>query len=94
MAKYTFKVYISSRIIAIADQEGILAPRSKSFAQKHAPTSRRGGIEAAMGDGGPVLVTWHPSYVLRLGEHTDAAAQARAQLLGDLRRAASMLAAA
>ena len=56
--------------------------------------ARRGGIEAAMGDGGPVLVTWHPSYVLRLGEHTDAAAQARAQLLGDLRRAASMLAAA
>lgn len=52
-------------------------------------TPRRGGVEGAL-DGGPVLVTWHPSLILRLSG--DAAAQARAQLQADLARAAAMVA--
>ena len=36
---------------------------------------RQGRIEQGLHNG-PVLVTWHPSYILRL---TDAAAQARAR---------------
>ncbi|WP_095589013.1 UdgX family uracil-DNA binding protein [Actibacterium ureilyticum] len=52
---------------------------------------RRGGIEPAR-DGGPVVITWHPSYVLRLDDA--AATTARTQMVADLRRAQAMLQAA
>lgn len=50
-------------------------------------TPRRGQVEAAR-DGGPVLITWHPSLILRLAP--EPAAQARAELLADLVRANAM----
>lgn len=50
---------------------------------------RRGTIEAAQ-DGGPVLITWHPSYILRLPDAE--AQQARAQLRADLTKAVEILA--
>lgn len=52
---------------------------------------RRGGIEAAA-DGTPVLVTIHPSYILRLPDPA-AQAEARAQLRSDLVAARDWLAA-
>lgn len=52
-------------------------------------SGRRGGVEQAL-DGGPVLVSWHPSYLLRLSG--PAAMRARAELLADLRQAVAMLA--
>jgi len=48
-------------------------------------TVRRGRVEVGL-HGGPVLVTWHPSYILRLRD-AKAAAQARADLTADLRAA-------
>ena len=53
-------------------------------------TPRRGRVETAP-DGGPVLITWHPSLILRLDPA--AADQARDQFAADLSRAASLLAA-
>ena len=53
-------------------------------------TPRRGRVQAGL-DGGPVLITWHPSLILRLPD--DRAAAARAELLEDLRQAGRMLAA-
>ena len=53
-------------------------------------TPRRGGVEAAL-DGGPVLITWHPSLILRLTG--DQARQAEAQLAADLAKARALLAA-
>lgn len=53
-------------------------------------TPRRGGVETTR-DGGPVLITWHPSLILRLDP--GAAAQARAQFAADLEMAARMMAA-
>lgn len=50
-------------------------------------TPRRGRIETAR-DGGPVLITWHPSLILRLDG--PAAAEARAQFSADLARAAAL----
>ncbi|WP_425098398.1 UdgX family uracil-DNA binding protein [Tropicibacter sp. S64] len=47
--------------------------------------ARRGTVEVAR-DGGPVLVTYHPSYILRLSGHE--AEDARAALLQDLQQAA------
>lgn len=52
-------------------------------------TPRRGTIEPAL-DGGPVLVTWHPSLILRLPP--DRAPEARAQLRADLAHAAQLIA--
>lgn len=52
--------------------------------------ARRGRIETAL-DGGPVLLGWHPSLILRLAPGP--AAEARAQLAGDLARAAQLVAA-
>ncbi|MFW2541808.1 UdgX family uracil-DNA binding protein [Primorskyibacter sp. 2E107] len=52
-------------------------------------TARRGGIETAR-DGGSVLVSYHPSYILRLSGTE--AQTARAALLQDLRRAADQIA--
>ena len=51
-------------------------------------TPRRGGVEAAL-DGGPVLITWHPSLILRLTG--DQARQAEAQLAADLAKARALL---
>lgn len=53
-------------------------------------TPRRGLIEPAL-DGGPVLITWHPSLILRLPP--DRAPDALAQLQDDLAQAARMMAA-
>lgn len=53
-------------------------------------TPRRGRVETAT-DGGPVLITWHPSLILRLDPA--AAQQARDQFAADLSQAASLLAA-
>lgn len=47
--------------------------------------NRRGQSEQAM-DGGPVLISWHPSYILRLSGKE--AQSARSMLLQDLRHAA------
>lgn len=52
-------------------------------------TPRRGLIEPAF-DGGPVLITWHPSLILRLPP--DRAPGALAELRDDLRKAASLVA--
>lgn len=54
-------------------------------------TPRRGTVETTQ-DGGPVLITWHPSLILRL--EAGAAAQARGQFATDLSQAARLLAAA
>ena len=51
-------------------------------------TPRRGLIEPAR-DGGPVLITWHPSLILRLDPKP--AAQARQQFAADLTQAARMM---
>lgn len=48
---------------------------------------RRGNIEQAM-DGRPTLITWHPSYILRLNGKD--AESARSMLLEDLRHAAEI----
>lgn len=53
-------------------------------------TPRRGTVETTL-DGGPVLVTWHPSLILRLDPA--AASQARQQFVADLSQAARMIAA-
>lgn len=51
-------------------------------------TDRRGSVETGL-HGGPVLLSWHPSHLLRLQD--DAARRvARDQLVADLRRAASL----
>lgn len=50
---------------------------------------RRGHIEHAL-DGGPVLISWHPSYILRLPP--EPAARAQAELTNDLKQAASFIA--
>ncbi|WP_410218286.1 UdgX family uracil-DNA binding protein [Paracoccus sp. (in: a-proteobacteria)] len=52
-------------------------------------TPRRGQIELAL-DGGPVLVSWHPSLILRLPP--DRAPTALAELRADLSRAAELTA--
>ncbi|QBX33295.1 UdgX family uracil-DNA binding protein [Paracoccus liaowanqingii] len=52
-------------------------------------TPRRGTIEPAF-DGGPVLITWHPSLILRLPP--DRAPAALAELRADLTRAAELTA--
>lgn len=49
---------------------------------------RRGTIETAR-DGGPVLITWHPSYILRLP--SKASADAREQLRDDLVKTRTIL---
>ncbi|KAA8609331.1 DNA polymerase [Salipiger aestuarii] len=49
---------------------------------------RRGAIER-LGDGTPVLVTWHPSYLLRLPQAGRAVAEA--EFLSDLRQVVGML---
>ncbi|QFS83532.1 Uracil DNA glycosylase superfamily protein [Roseivivax sp. THAF40] len=51
-------------------------------------TRRRGRIET-LTDGTPVLITWHPSYILRLPD-ADARARAEAELVGDLTIARQM----
>jgi uracil-DNA glycosylase len=56
-----------------------------------AMSARRGRIETCR-DGGSVLVSWHPSYILRLPD-PDAAVAARRELVGDLARAAQFIAA-
>ncbi|WEF24409.1 UdgX family uracil-DNA binding protein [Paracoccus sp. S3-43] len=53
-------------------------------------TPRRGTVETTL-DGGPVLITWHPSLILRLDPGP--AARARAQFAADLTQAARMMAA-
>ncbi|SNR33836.1 DUF4130 domain-containing protein [Paracoccus sediminis] len=53
-------------------------------------TPRRGTVETML-DGGPVLITWHPSLILRLDPA--AAAAARDQFAADLSQAARRLAA-
>ncbi|GGF61625.1 uracil-DNA glycosylase [Paracoccus acridae] len=53
-------------------------------------TPRRGGVETTL-DGGPVLITWHPSLILRLDP--GAAATAREQFALDLSQAARLMAA-
>lgn len=57
--------------------------------RKDGMTRRRGTVEQT--PDGPVLLSWHPSYILRIpdaaGQH-----QARAQLLADLRLAREMVA--
>ncbi|MTE00828.1 UdgX family uracil-DNA binding protein [Paracoccus sp. YIM 132242] len=53
-------------------------------------TPRRGTVETAL-DGGPVLITWHPSLILRLDP--GAAATARGQFAADLSQAARLMAA-
>lgn len=58
----------ASAAFALTDDAGPLAPR-------------RGRIETAR-DGGPVLITWHPSLILRLD--AGRAAEARAQFRADL----------
>ncbi|MGP9803477.1 UdgX family uracil-DNA binding protein [Paracoccus sp. NSM] len=52
-------------------------------------TPRRGRIEPAL-DGGPVLITWHPSLILRLPP--DRASAALAQFRADLTQAANQIA--
>lgn len=49
---------------------------------------RRGGVER-LEDGTPVLLTWHPSYLLRLPHGARAAAEA--EFLADLRQVVGML---
>ncbi|THH35165.1 DUF4130 domain-containing protein [Aliishimia ponticola] len=49
--------------------------------------ARRGMVETAR-DGGPVLVTWHPSFTLR--QSGQAAVQARAELVEDLTKLRAM----
>lgn len=51
---------------------------------------RRGRVETAL-DGAPVLITWHPSLILRLGGGE--ANAARTQMAGDFARAVRLLAA-
>ena len=51
-------------------------------------TARRGKVEAGLHDG-PVLVSWHPALILRLTD-LGQQAQARQDLIGDLRQAHSM----
>lgn len=51
-------------------------------------TPRRGSVETAL-DGDPVLITWHPSLILRLDPKP--AAQARQQFAADLTQAARMM---
>ena len=53
-------------------------------------TPRRGKVERAL-DGGDVLITWHPSLILRLDRSQ--AVQARAQFAADLALAGRMIAA-
>ena len=53
-------------------------------------TPRRGGVEPGLHDG-PVLISWHPSHILRLPD-TAARAQAQAELQADLARAVQLLA--
>jgi uracil-DNA glycosylase len=53
-------------------------------------TKRRGRFETCH-DGGSLLVSWHPSYILRLPDPR-AAAAARAELLADLSQAAQFVA--
>ncbi len=51
-------------------------------------TARRGKIEAAR-DGGPTLISWHPSLILRLP--VAEARSARQELAGDLAKAAALI---
>ncbi|MDQ1901257.1 UdgX family uracil-DNA binding protein [Paracoccus sp. WLY502] len=53
-------------------------------------TPRRGTLETTL-DGGPVLITWHPSLILRLDPRQ--AQDAQAQFAADLTQAARLLAA-
>ena len=53
-------------------------------------TPRRGKLETTL-DGGPVLITWHPSLILRLDPAP--AAAAREQFAADLSEAARLMAA-
>lgn len=56
--------------------------------RRAALTARRGSVEQAR-DGGPVLLTWHPSLILRLPAAE--ARAARSDFAADLARAAAML---
>ncbi|MRX51985.1 UdgX family uracil-DNA binding protein [Paracoccus sp. S-4012] len=58
--------------------------------RKDAMTRRRGRVEET--PEGPVLISWHPSYILRLPDHGRAAA-ARQELTEDLRLARKIIAA-
>ncbi|WP_343315755.1 UdgX family uracil-DNA binding protein [Brucella sp. BE17] len=51
-------------------------------------TSRRGQVETGV-HGGPVLVSWHPSYILRLTDSV-ASERARYELISDMSKAARM----
>ena len=53
-------------------------------------TRRRGKVEET--EGGPVLLTWHPSFILRVPD-PGRKAEARAQLIEDLATARRLLAA-
>lgn len=44
-------------------------------------TPRRGGVEAARDDGGPVMISWHPSAILRAREGAD---RMRGELAADI----------
>ena len=57
--------------------------------RKEGITRRRGKVEETAD--GPVLLSWHPSYILRVPDK-GAAAEARAQLVEDLRLAARFVA--
>ena len=56
---------------------------------KEGITRRRGKVEET--EGGPVMLSWHPSYILRVPD-VGAANEARAQLVEDLRLAARFVA--
>lgn len=65
------------------------ATAASSLTGNRAPLSpRRGNVETAL-DGGPVLITWHPSFILRL--NGPAKLKALAQFKGDLKYAAGLL---
>ncbi|MBB4096420.1 uracil-DNA glycosylase family protein, partial [Brucella pecoris] len=51
-------------------------------------TSRRGQAEIGL-HGGPVLISWHPSYILRLNDSV-ARERARRELIEDIIQAARM----
>ena len=57
--------------------------------RKEGITRRRGKVEET--EGGPVMLSWHPSYILRVPD-VGAANEARAQLVEDLRLAARFVA--
>jgi len=80
--------WLGLELAFIAPQMTLALGATAAFAltgDDSAMTVRRGRVEVGL-HGGPVLVTWHPSYILRLRD-AKAAAQARADLTADLRAA-------